>query len=73
MSKHCAVQLRVPVRVTVLSNSTAAAAAAAAVVVAAECAGNGWGVLSSFAATASFAYIKALRVGAFVAVCDPVT
>ena len=28
MSKYCAVQLRVPVRVTVLSNSTAAAAVA---------------------------------------------
>ena len=34
MSKYCAVQLRVPVRVTVLSNSTAAAVVAAAVAVA---------------------------------------
>ena len=31
MSTYCAVQLRVPVRVTVLSNSTAAAAAAATI------------------------------------------
>ena len=40
--------------------ATAAAAAAAAVVVAAECAGYEWGVLSSFAATASYVYIKRL-------------